>query len=93
MSSCFWKEYYTATEMNFFVSFVLQFAASGRANSEIGYTNDCFYSFWGRQKAEFRMLYSFVGTIVNIYLAKKNWALLTDLLKVKNMFLPDNCHT
>ena len=24
----------------------------------------------------------------------KNWALLTDLLKVKNnMFLPDNCHT
>ena len=25
---------------------------------------------------------------------KKNWALLTDLLKVKNnMFLPDNCHT
>ena len=27
-------------------------------------------------------------------LAKKNWALLTDLLKVKNkMFLPDSCHT
>ena len=25
---------------------------------------------------------------------KKNWALLTDVLKVKNnMFLPDNCHT
>ena len=25
---------------------------------------------------------------------KKNWALFTDLLKVKsNMFLPDNCHT
>ena len=25
---------------------------------------------------------------------KKNWALLTGLLKVKNsMFLPDNCHT
>ena len=42
------------------------------------------------------MLYFFVGTIANIYLAKKkkNWALLTDLLKVKNnMFLPDNCHT
>ena len=28
------------------------------------------------------------------YLAEKNWALLTDLLKVKNnMFLPDNYHT
>ena len=40
------------------------------------------------------MLYSFVGTIANIYLAEKNWALLTDLLKVKNYtFLPDNCHT
>ena len=25
---------------------------------------------------------------------KNNWALLTDLLKVKNnMFVPDNCHT
>ena len=67
---------------------------NGRANSEIGYTNDRFYSFWDRQKAEFCMLYSFVGTIANIYLAEKNWALLTDLLKVKNnMFLPDNCHT
>ena len=33
---------------------------------------------------------NFVGTIANIYLAeKKNWALLTNLLKVKNnMFLP-----
>ena len=40
------------------------------------------------------MLYSFVGTIANIYLALKNWALLTDLLKVKsNMFFPENCHT
>ena len=40
------------------------------------------------------MLYSFVGTIANIYLAEKKWALLTDLLKVKNnKFLPDNCHT
>ena len=28
--------------------------------------------------------YSFVGNIANIYLTKKNWALLTDLLKVKN---------
>ena len=35
------------------------------------------------------MLYSFFGTIENIYLAEKNWALLTDLFKVKkNMFLP-----
>ena len=40
------------------------------------------------------MLYAFVGTTANIYLAEKNWALLTDLLKVKNnMLLPDNCHT
>ena len=40
------------------------------------------------------MLYSFVDTITNIIWQKKNWALLTDLLKVKNnMFLPDNCHT
>ena len=38
-------------------------------------------------------LYSFAGNIANIF-DKKNWALLTDLLKVKdNMFLPDNGHT
>ena len=29
----------------------------------------------------------------HIFDTKKIWALLTDLLKVKNMFLPDNCHT
>ena len=29
---------------------------NGRANSEIGYTTDCLYSFWERQKAEFCML-------------------------------------
>ena len=78
MWSCCWKEYQMATEIKFIVSFVLQFAANGRANSEIGYTTDCFYSFWDRQKAEFCMLYSFVGTIANIYLAEKklgfvNW--------------------
>ena len=73
---------------------MLQFAANGRANSEIGYTTDCLYSFRDRQKAEFCMLYSFVGTTANIYLAEKNLALLTDLLKVKyNIYLPDNCHT
>ena len=50
-----------------------------RANSEIGYTTDCVYnSFWDRQRVEFCMLYSFVGTIANIYLAEKrlgiaNW--------------------
>ena len=39
-------------------------------------------------------LYSFVGTIANIYLAKKIWALLTDLLEVKNnMFLQNNFPT
>ena len=57
---------------------------NGRANSEIVYTTDCLYSFWDMQKVEFCMLYSFVGTIANIYLAEKNWTLLTDLLKVKN---------
>ena len=67
---------------------------NGRANSEIVYITDCLYRFWDRQKVEFWMLYSFVGTTANIYLAEKNWALLTDLLKVKNnMLLPDNCHT
>ena len=50
----------------------------GRAKSEIGFTTDYLYSFWDRQKAEFCMLYSFVGTIANIYLAEKklgiaNW--------------------
>ena len=73
---------------------LLQFTANGGANSEIGYTTDCFNSFWDRQKAEFCMLYSFVGTIANIYLAEKNWALLTDLLKVfYNIFFLDNCHS
>ena len=28
----------------------------GRANSKIGYTTDCLYSFWDRQKAKFCML-------------------------------------
>ena len=51
---------------------------NGRANSEIDYTTDCLYSFWDRHKAEFCMLYSFVGIIANIYLAEKklgvvNW--------------------
>ena len=27
-----------------------------------------------------------LGTIANIYLTKKNWALLTDLLKVRNIY-------
>ena len=51
---------------------------NSRANSEIGYTTDCLNSLWDRQKAEFCMLYSFVDTIANIYLAEKrlgivNW--------------------
>ena len=44
------KRILTATEINFFVNFVLQFAANGRANSEIGYTIDCFYSFEAGRK-------------------------------------------
>ena len=32
-------------------------------------------------------LSSFVGTIANIYLAEKNWALLVDLLKVKKAII------
>ena len=51
--------------------FVLQFAANGRGNSEIGYTPDCFYTFWDRQKAEFCMLYSFVGTLQTYIWQKK----------------------
>ena len=41
------------------------------------------------------MQYSFVGTIANIYIwQKKNWALLTDLLKVKNnVFARQLLHT
>ena len=67
---------------------------NGRATFKIGYTTNCLYSFWDRQKAEFCMLYSFVGTIANIYMAEKNWALLINLLKVRsNMLLSDNCHT
>ena len=30
---------------------------NGRANSKIGYTTDCLYSFWDRQKADFCMLW------------------------------------
>ena len=57
---------------------------NGRANSEIGYTTDCLYSFWDRQKA---------STLQTYIWQKKNCALLTDILKVKsNMFLPYNCH-
>ena len=60
---------------------------NSRANSEIGYATDCLYSFWDRQKAEFCVLYSFVGIIANIYLAEKNWALLTDILNVKKQYV------
>ena len=42
------KQLLTATEINFFVSFALQFAVNGRANFEIGYTTNWLYSFWDR---------------------------------------------
>ena len=79
--------------MNFLVSFVLQFPANGRASSEIGYTTDSLYSFWDRQKAEFCMLYSFVGTIANIFGRKKLGIVNWTIEGKNNFFLPDNCHT
>ena len=67
---------------------------NSRANSEIGYTTDCLYNFWDRQKAEFCMLYSFVGTIANIYLAEKKLGIANCPIEaINNMFLTDNCHT
>ena len=64
MWNCCRKEYETDTEVNFFVSFVLQFAASmletkiqlAPLNYDIGYTTDCLYIFRDREKAEFWML-------------------------------------
>ena len=55
---------------------------NSRANSEIGYTTDCLNSLWDRQKAEFCMLYWY--HCKHIW-QKENWALLTDLLKVKTI--------
>ena len=66
---------------------------NGRANSEIGYTTDCLYSFWDRQKAEFCMLYSFVGTIANIYLAKKKMGIVNWPIEGKKLAICHNCHT
>ena len=60
---------------------------NGRANSEIGYTTDCLYSFWDRQKAEFCMLYSFVGTIANIYLAEKKLGIVNWPIEGKKQYV------
>ena len=73
--------------LNFFVSFVLQFAANGRANCEIGYTTDCLYSFWDRQKVEFCILCSFLGTITNIYLAEKKLGIVNWPIEGKRQYV------
>ena len=60
---------------------------NGRAKSEIGYTTDYLYSFWDRQKAEFCMLYYFVATIGNIYLAEKKLDIANWPIEDKNQYV------
>ena len=60
---------------------------NGRANSEIGYTTDCLYRFWDRQKAEFCMLHSFVGTTANIYLAEKKLGIVNWPIEGKKQYV------
>ena len=111
MWSCCWKEYQAATEINFFVSFVLQFAASmleskvqlapptknvlmAVLTSKSVIQQTAFIAFeTGRKLSSVCCILLLVPLQTYIW-QKKNWALLTDLLKVKNnMFLPDNGHT
>ena len=48
----------------------------------------------GRKLNSVRCILFLVPLQTHIWQKKINWALITDLLKVKNnMFLPDNCHT
>ena len=64
MWNCCRNEYEADTEVNFFLSFLLQFVASmletkiqlAALNYNIGYTTDCLYNFRDREKAEFWML-------------------------------------
>ena len=62
---------------------------NGRMNSKIGYTTDCLYSFWDRQKAEFCMLHSFVSTIAKIYLAEKNLGIANWPIDSKKQYVFD----
>ena len=53
----------------------------GRANSKIGYTTDCLYSFWERQKAKFCMLCEFFRRAINFCHSKEKlcqvyWAII-----------------
>ena len=59
----------------------------GRRNSEIGYAIDCLNSFWDRQKAEFFMVYSFVGTIANIYLTEKKLCIVNWPIEGKKQYV------
>ena len=60
---------------------------NGHANSEIGYTTDCLYSFWDRQKAGFCIRHSFVGTIANIYLAEKRLGIVNWPIESKKQYV------
>ena len=59
---------------------------NGRANFEIGHTTEFLYSFWDRQKTEFCTLYSFVGTIANIYLAEKKLSIVNWPIEGKKQY-------
>ena len=111
MWSCCWKEYQAATEINFFVSFVLQFAASMLESKvqlapptknvimavltpESVIQLTAFIAFETGRKLNSVCCILLLVPLQTYIWQKKNWALLTDLLKVKNnMFLPDNGHT
>ena len=56
-------------------------------NSEIGYAIDCLNNFWDRQKAEFFMVYSFVGTIANIYLTEKKLCIVNWPIEGKKQYV------
>ena len=50
---------------------------NSRANSEIGYTTDCLYNFWDRQKAEFCMVYyyaHFLPPVINFCRSKEKFS-------------------
>ena len=64
---------------------------NGCANSEIGYTTDCLYSFWDRQKAEFcgLLLCAFFPPAINFCRSKEKfsqvcWAII--VIQCKEFF-------
>ena len=60
---------------------------NGRANSEIVYKTDCLYSFWDRQKVEFCVLYSFVGTFVKTYIWQKKMGIVNWPIEVQKQYV------